>query len=102
MNRRKLALVLTIAGWTAAFGAYMGAYYALVKRADSMWRPLPYAEYRRGGDIAEALFLPAHFLDKVLRPNAWGPWVPSDEDIKSLEAKQRYARKTLPERPVAR
>ncbi len=101
MNRRQLALVLTIAGWTAAFGVYMGAYYTLVKRVDSMWLPLPYPEYRRGGDIAEVLFFPAHCLDKVLRPSAWGPWVPSDEDIKSLEAKQRYAPKTLPERAVA-
>jgi hypothetical protein len=98
MNRRKLALVLTIAGWTAAFGVYMGAYYALVKRADSMWLPLPYAEYRGGGDIAGALFFPAYCLDKVLRPSAWGPWVPNEEDIK---AKQRYAPKTLPKRIVA-
>jgi hypothetical protein len=100
-NQRKWASAVIVAGCVAALGVYMAAYYGLVKRIETMWGPEPLVEYRCGGGIAEVFFFPAHCLDKVVRPGAWGPWVPSEEDIRRSEAKQRYARRSLPDRPVA-
>lgn len=100
MDQRKVTSALTVVGCAAAIGAYMAAYYALVQRGDSMWLPEPFAQYRWGGEIAEPLFFPAHCIDKIIRPGAWGPWVPDAEAVRNAERKGR-AEPQLPDRPVA-
>jgi hypothetical protein len=66
------------------FIAYMGAYYALLRRAgkwEIIERPQesyvvtwPSAAYKLSGESVEYFFLPAHTIDKVVRPVRWTPY----------------------------
>jgi hypothetical protein len=63
--------------WTIAFsavlffGAYMGAYYALVRAVGSTLEPAPWPEYKYVGEVGTLIFWPAHCIDKVFRPKEW-------------------------------
>jgi|HubBroStandDraft_6_1064221.scaffolds.fasta_scaffold2407841_1 hypothetical protein len=57
------------------FAAYLGAYYALVfpgfyhTYLPGLQAPTPC--YTHGSTYAEALFVPANWLDRMIRPHTW-------------------------------
>jgi hypothetical protein len=70
---------------------YLGSYYALARRqlfgvgdftGKFSYRLTPRLFYRHESDATDALFRPAHELDRLLRPAYWGPQeYPSTEDV---------------------
>jgi hypothetical protein len=50
---------------------YGGAYLSLVDRRVSLDNPLAAAEYRVGGAVVSSFFLPAHTVDRLIRPRYW-------------------------------
>jgi hypothetical protein len=64
--------VVSVAGWAAAFAAYVAAYYGLIY---PVWllnplsgRPAVVATYEFGGRFAEWVFHPMNVVDRGLRP----------------------------------
>jgi hypothetical protein len=55
----------------AVVGAYLGCYLALVERCASRDRTV--ALYSRYDRACQALFAPAHRLDRAIRPAYWAP-----------------------------
>ncbi|HEV3300548.1 MAG TPA: hypothetical protein VG055_12950 [Planctomycetaceae bacterium] len=59
----------------ALFGVYMGTYYALVFPGfyftvlPALRKPT--TEYTHGGRFAETFFVPANWLDRMIRPRTW-------------------------------
>lgn len=65
----------SVAGWLAAFAAYIAAYYALIY---PVWlsnpvpgRPAVIATYKFGGPFAGWFFHPMNLVDRRMRPEWW-------------------------------
>lgn len=73
-SRHGIPWIIPAAALTC-FGTYMAVYYALVCPTFYCggWHDLqkPAARYTHGGQFAETLFVPANWLDRVIRPHTW-------------------------------
>lgn len=63
--------VLGIVVAVALMLVYCCAYLSLVDRRVSFDSPFATAEYKIGGALASAVFLPAHSVDRLVRPRYW-------------------------------
>lgn len=50
---------------------YAAAYLSLVERRVEPWQPRAVAEYKFGGRAVSVLLLPAHLIDRLVRPRYW-------------------------------
>lgn len=56
---------------TILLGLYGWAYLHLVERRVSFDSPYATAEYRIAGPVVKGAFLPAHAVDRLIRPRYW-------------------------------
>ena len=83
----------TNAGWLAVvlaiplllFGAYMGMYYAMTDETNNRQYIIPTRYggrgepiYRVEGAIVDSVFMPAHEIDRVIRPSKWNRYTPEE------------------------
>ena len=82
LNRLTTAVILLV-----VFASFYALSYVLILKADGTFYltdghafELRVTSYRFGGRIVEAIFEPANWLDRQLRPNYWvrdeGPYIP--------------------------
>ena len=70
MTRPAPIIAGILAGLLLLLGAYMGAYYAMLKPFQiAFGNPLPI--YRSDSELVRSALAPAHRLDRLMRPSYW-------------------------------